>query len=197
MFHLVESPPGRLSGSLVVSSLNQDGVRKQDTVYNVVGSISGSNVSLRPVGGLLGLARWLGASTTFVGSINGGVITLGVGNDTMVFHEMSHKEYQTALNKLGEVGRRIATIMQSNRAMQEVKSDDRRLERRIGKYIRWGQLRISHTHNLRQWYANHIAHYVKCLRVIRPMVAARVPSWRWQGCALAIENDKSQSRPDG
>lgn len=190
MLRLVESPPGRLSGSLVVSSLDQDGTRKQDTVYNVVGSISGSNVSLRPVGGLMSFAHWLGAPTNFVGSISGGVLTLSVGNDTLVFHEMPQQEYESALDRLDKVGHHIAIVVRSNRAMQEVKSDNRRLNAGLQNYIKWGKSRVNHAHNVRHWYTDRIAHYAKCLRIIRPMAVAQVPSWRWQGCVLAIENDK-------
>ena len=190
MIRLVEAPPGHLSGFIVVSSLAQDGTRKQDAVYNVVGSISGFNVSLHPVGGLMGLARWFGAATNLVGSISGGVLTISAGDATVVFHEMPQREYETVLNRLDEVGRHIAVIVRSNRAMREVRSNDQRLNAELEKYIRWGQARINHTHNVRHWYANRIAHYAKCLRIIRPMAIAQVPSWRWQGCVLAIEIDK-------
>jgi hypothetical protein len=52
MLRLVESPPGHLSGSLVVSSLNADGSRKKDASYDVTGTITRPNVSLQLEGGL-------------------------------------------------------------------------------------------------------------------------------------------------
>jgi len=59
MLRLVESPPGHLRGSLVVSSLNADGSRKKDAVNDVSGTMTRPNVSLQLEGGLVGLAEFL------------------------------------------------------------------------------------------------------------------------------------------
>jgi hypothetical protein len=76
MLRLVESPPGHLRGSLVVSFFNADGSRKKDAVYDVTGTITRPNVSLQLEGGLVGLAEFFGASTNLVGSLRGGTLTL-------------------------------------------------------------------------------------------------------------------------
>src|SRR5579863_7365216 len=82
MLRLVESPPGHLRGSLVVSSFNADGSRKKDAVYDVTGTITRPNVSLQLEGGLVGLAEFFGASTNLVGSLRAGTLTLSSGNQT-------------------------------------------------------------------------------------------------------------------
>ncbi len=190
MLRLVESPPGRLSGSLVISSLNSDGSRKKDAVYDVTGSISGSNVSLQLQGGIVTLGRWLGVPSNLVGSLGGGVLTLSLGNDTTRFHEMSQKEYQAALANLEEVGKQIAMVEHAKKAIQEAESNGQQLNAELKSYIGWGQQRIDHVPVVRRWYADRIDRYTKCLQTIRPLAAAGVPSWRWQDCVLTIENDK-------
>ena len=190
MLHLVESPPGHLSGSLIISSLNSDGSRKKDTVYDVAGSISGSNVSLQLQGGIVTLGRWLGVPSNLVGSLSGGVLTLSLGNDTTRFHKMSQKRYEAELANLDKVGQQIAMVERGKNAIQEVESSDRQLNADLKSYIAWGQQRIDHVPVVRRWYADRIRHYTECLQTIRPLAAAGVPSWRWQDCVLAIENDE-------
>jgi hypothetical protein len=192
MLHLVESPTGHLSGSLVVSSLNSDGSRKKDAVYDVAGSISGSNVSLQLQGGIVTVGHWFGVPSNLVGSLSGGVLTLSLGNDTTRFHEMSQKRYEAELANLDEVGQHIAMVERGKNAIQEVESSDQQLNADLKSYIAWGQQRIDHVSNgvLRRWYADRIDRYTKCLQSIRPLAAAGIPAWRWQECVLAIENDK-------
>ena len=97
MLRLVESPPGHLSGTLVVSSLNPDGSRKNDATYDVTGTITRPNVSLQLEGGLVGLAEFFGASTNLVGSLKEETLTLSAGNQTEVFHETSQEQYHAVL----------------------------------------------------------------------------------------------------
>ncbi len=190
MLHLVESPPGHLSGSLVISSLNSDGSRKKDAVYDVAGSISGSNVSLQLQGGIVTLGRWLGVPSNLVGSLSGGVLTLSLGNDTTRFQEMSEKRYEAELANLDKAGRHVAMVEQANSALREVESNDRQLNADLEKYIAWGQQRVNHVSDVRQWYADRITRYTKCLQAIRPLAAQGIPSWRWQDCVLTVENDE-------
>ena len=190
MLRLVESPPGHLTGSLVVSSLNANGSRKNDAAYDVTGTITGSNVSLQFQSGLVGLAEFFGASTNLVGSLNGRTLTLSAGNQTEVFRETSQKQYSEALASLDETGHHVAMVKQANSAVQEVASNDRQLNADLKKYIAWGQERVSHVSDVRQWYADRITRYTKCLQTIRPLAAQRVPSWRWQDCVLTVQNDE-------
>lgn len=190
MLHLVESPPGHLNGSLVVSSLNADGSRKKDAVYDVTGTITGSNVSLQLEGGLVGLAEFFGASTNLVGSLSGRTLTLSAGNQMEVLREISEKQYGEALASLDETGHHVAMVKQANSAVQEVESNDRQLNADLEKYIAWGQQRVNHVSNVHQWYADRITRYTKCLQTIRPLAAQRIPSWRWQDCVLSVQNDE-------
>ncbi|MFP5276603.1 MAG: hypothetical protein ACLGPM_05780 [Acidobacteriota bacterium] len=202
MLRLVESPPGHLSGSLVVSSLNADGSRKKDASYDVTGTITRPNVSLQLEGGLVGLAEFFGASTNLVGSLKGGTLTLSAGNQTEVFHETSQEQYDAVLAGLDETGHHIAMVRQAVGAVQEVEANDQQLNADLTNYIAWGKERINHVSGVRNWYADRETRYTKCLQTIRPLAAQGIPSWRWQACALAVENDKyyrdqeTQSIPD-
>lgn len=188
MLRLVESPPGHLNGSLVVSSLDASGLRKKDAVYDVTGTITGPNVSLQLEGRLL--AEFFGASTNLVGSLSGGTLTLSVGNQTEVFRQTSQKQYGEALASLDETGHHVAMVKQANSAVQEAESNDRQLNADLKNYIAWGQERVNHVSDVRQWYADRITRYTKCLQTIRPLAAQGVPSWRWQDCALTVQNDE-------
>ena len=190
MLRLVESPPGHLSGSVVVSSLNADGSRKKDAVHDVTGTISGSNVSLQLEGGLVSLAEFFGASTNLVGNLEGRTLTLSAGNQTEVFREISQKEYGDALANLDKVGQHIAMVEHAKNAIQEAESGGKQLNADLKSYIGWGQQRIDHVSGVRQWYAERTGRYTKCLETIRPLATAGIPLWRWQDCVLAIDNDK-------
>jgi hypothetical protein len=190
MLRLVESPPGHLSGSLVVSSLNTDGSRKKDATYDVTGTITRPNVSLQLEGGLVGLAEFFGASTNLVGSLRGETLTLSAGNQTEVFYETSQKQYDAVLTGLDEAGHHVALVRQAFGAVQGIEANDQQLNADLTKYIAWGQERINHVSGVRDWYADRAARYTKCLQTIRPLAAQGIPSWRWQSCALAVENDK-------
>ncbi|MHB1957540.1 MAG: hypothetical protein ACYCO5_00735 [Acidobacteriaceae bacterium] len=190
MLRLVESPPGHLNGSLVVSSLNPNGSRKKDAVFDVTGTITGSNVSLQLEGGLVGLAEFFGASTNLVGSLRGRTLTLSAGNQTEVFRETSQKQYGAVLASLDEAGHHVAMVEQADSAVREVESNDRQLNADLEQYIAWGQQRVNHVSGVRQWYADRITRYAKCLQTIRPLAAQGIPSWRWQNCALTVENDE-------
>lgn len=187
MLRLVESPPGHLAGSLVVSSLNKDGSRKADWTCDVIGTITGSNVSLQLQRSPL--AHWFGVSTNLVGSLHDRTLTLSLGNQTEIFHESSQMEYEAALASLNELGQHIGTVVQAKNALLQAHSDGRQLNADLKSYIDWGQQRIAHVRNVRQWYAYRINGYTRCLQTIRPLAAAGVPSWRWQNCVLTIEND--------
>jgi len=190
MLRLVESPPGHLRGSLVVSSFNADGSRKKDAVYDVTGTITRPNVSLQLEGGLVGLAEFFGASTNLVGSLRGGTLTLSSGNQTEAFYETSQKQYDAVLAGLDEAGHHVALVRQAFGAVQEIETNDQQLNADLTKYIAWGQERVNHVSGVRNWYADRATRYTKCLQTIRPLAAQGIPSWHWQDCALAVENDK-------
>jgi len=190
MVRLVESPPGHLNGSLVVSSLNANGSRKKDAVYDVTGTMTGPNVSLQLESGLVGLAEFFGASTNLVGNLSGKTLTLSAGNQTEVFREISQKQYGDVLASLDKAGQHIAMVQNANNAVQEVESNGRQLNADLQRYIAWGQQRVNHVSDVRQWYADRVTHYTKCLQTIRPLAAQGIPSWRWQDCVLTVQNDE-------
>ena len=190
MLRLVESPPGYLSGSLVISSLKTNGDRKKDDIYDVAGTISGSNVSLQLKGGLAGLAGLLGVSTNMVGSLNAGRLELDTGNLTVVYHEMSRPRYAEALANLNTSGQHIATVQGAVGAIQQTESESRQVNVDLKSYIGWANERIARVPEVRSWYAQRLDRYTKCLEIIRPQAASGVPAWRWQNCVLATQNDE-------
>lgn len=190
MINLIESPPGRLSGSLVISSLNRDGSRKKDVVLDVNGTITGSNISLQLTGGPTGLTQLFGVSTNLVGTLSNGTLTLSRGNDTIQLQEMSQKNYQGALENLDVQGSHIAAVANAKTAIQDASSNGQKLNGDLKSYIDWGQQRIDHVPNLSLWFQKRIEAYSQCLRRIRPLAAAHVPEWRWQECVINVENDK-------
>ena len=81
-------------------------------------------------------------------------------------------------------------VRQAVGAVQNVEASDQQLNADLTNYIAWGQERINQVSDVRNWYADRETRYTKCLQTIRPLAAQRIPSWRWQSCALAVENDK-------
>ena len=189
MIHVVEAPPGHLTGSMVVTALNRDGATETKN-YSVSGSIDRSKVSLRLGGGLVGLARLFGTDTVLVRSLRGTALTLSVGSSTAVFHEVSDAAYQQDLARLNVVGGHIALVRQSTRALQKTVQAGQHISASLHQYMTWGHTRISRVPDVRAWYANRIRHYRMCLNYIRPLAAANVPEWRWQECALSVATDK-------
>jgi hypothetical protein len=190
MLRLVESPQEHLSGSLVVSSINANGSRKKDAVSDIAGTKTGENVSLQLEDKLAGFAEFFGASTNLVGSLSGGTLTLSAGNRTEIFHETSQKQYDEVLAGLDEIGHHAALVRQAVGAVQEVKENDQQINAGLAKYIEWGQERINHISDVHNWYDERVTRYTRCLKAIRPLAAQGIPSWRWQACALAVENDE-------
>lgn len=187
MLHLVESPPGHLSGSIVISSLNRDGSRKDESC-DVTGSIAESNVELEAECGTL--EHWLKVSRNVIGTLHGDTLTLTVGNGTEQFQRMSQKDYTTALANLDMVGQHIAMFNAARKAVEESEAYGRELNADLKTYIAWGQERIAHVPEVRLWYADRLNQYTKCLQTVRPLAASGVPSWRWQDCVLTIHNDE-------
>lgn len=190
MIRLVESPPGHLAGSLVVSALNIDGSRKTDAVSDVSGTMTGSNISLQLNRSIAGWSQFLGSPTNLVGTLNGGVLTLNFGNQTLRFREMNQQKYESMLGEMTTLGNHFETLAQAAKSVRDSWSEGQQLNAKLKNYISWGQQKIDRVATLHQWYADRIKRYSKCLQTIRPFAAAKVASWRWQDCVLTIENDK-------
>ncbi|MDA8161728.1 MAG: hypothetical protein M0022_02320 [Desulfobacteraceae bacterium] len=184
MLRLVEAPPGHVSGSIAISSINQEGLRN-DAVHSISGSIYKDNISLQ-----IGRESFFQQSVNVVGKLDNDNLTLSVGNSTIVFHRASQREYETELEKINKLGRHVVKINQANKQIAEAELNYQKLNTDLEDYIKWGQTRIDHLSNVRHWYADRIARYTKCLQTIRPLAEAHIPSWRWQWCVLSIENDR-------
>lgn len=189
MIHVVEAPPGHLTGSMVTTTLKQDGATKTRN-YSVSGSIDRSNVSLRLGGGLVGLVRLFGTDTVLVGRLRGSTLTLSVGNSTTVFHEVSKATYRKDLARLNVIGGHIALVQKSTKALRYAIQAGHRISARLQQYMTWGETRISRVPYIRSWYANQVRHYRTCLNYIKPLASANVPVWRWQECAIGIATNK-------
>ena len=189
MFRLVESPRGRLSGSFVGSSLNEDGSRKDDEAYNVTGTISGTNVTLALNGGLATLARWFGGPTDFVGTLKGGTLLVNSGSQTEQFEEVSEQRYNAMVADLQQRGMHMAEYRAADRALTHVRQDASGLNQDLRQYVQWAQQRIDRISGVQLWYADRLKRYSACLNAIRPLAAAHVPEWRWQQCVLGVDND--------
>lgn len=190
MFRLVESPRGHLSGSFVGSSLNEDGSRKDDEVYNVTGTISGSNVVLELNGGLATIARWLGGPTNFVGTLKGGVLIVNSGNQTEQFEKVSERQYNAMVADLQQRGKQMAEYRAADSALAHARQGASDLNQDLRQYVQWAQLRVDRVSSVQLWYADRLKRYSACLSTIRPLAAAHVPAWRWQACVLGVENDR-------
>lgn len=188
MIHLLESPPGHLSGSLVVSAVDTNGARKADSVTDLSGSITGPNVSLR-LEDVSTLASLFGYSANLLGSLHGEILTLSVGADSEVFRATSRKRYEAIIADLGIYGSHVRSVKDANAAVAEAGAEARSLNAELREYIAWGNQRIAHVAGVQAWYAQRIGAYRRCVKKIEPLAAARVPSWRWQECVLAIDND--------
>ena len=189
MFRLVESPRGHISGSYVNSSLNEDGSRKDDEVYNVTGTISESNVTLALNGGVAGFVHWLGVPTTFVGTLKGDTLLLNYGSKTEQFKEVSERQYSAMLTDLQQRGEHIAEYGAAYSNLKHVNRDSDELSQNLRRYVQWAQQRINRDSSAQLWYADRMQRYRVCLNKIRPLAAAHVPTWQWQGCVLDINND--------
>ncbi len=190
MIHLVESPPGHLTGSLVVSSLAANGARNDDLAYDLAGSITGTNISLEAKGGLASIAQFFGNSTTLIGHLRGDSLSLSRGAKRTAYREMSKQRYNSELAKLDHKGQVMAMTQADVASYNGLEKFGKSVDASLVRYVAWGGLKIAQVSNVRAWYQERIARYSKCLDTIRPLAAAHVPVWRWQQCVFNINNDK-------
>ncbi|MHB8570302.1 MAG: hypothetical protein ACYC97_08905 [Metallibacterium sp.] len=190
MIHLVESPPGHLTGSLVVSSLAANGARNNDLAYDLAGSITGTNISLEAKGGLASIAQFFGNSTTLIGHLRGDSLSLSRGAKRTVYREMSKQRYDSELAKLDHKGQVMAMTQAAVASYNSLEKFGKSVDASLVRYVAWGDPKITQISNVQAWYQARIARYIKCLDTIRPLAAAHIPEWRWQQCVLNINNDK-------
>jgi hypothetical protein len=189
MAHLVESPPGVLSGTLEATFLNQSGSKADVRDYNVVGSITSGNVSLRITGALATISGWFGGDPVLVGTLVDGRLTLSHGVDTLTLWSASQDAYLADVKSLDE---EQTALDRFNDAIQGVKSAaaySQTVDAALDRYHTWGEQRISRQPQARAWWTARIRGYSRCVDRIKPLAQRGVPSWRWQQCVLAIDTD--------
>jgi hypothetical protein len=189
MAHLVESPPGVLSGTLEATSLNQNGSAVNVRDYNVVGNISSGDVSIRITGALATIAGWFGNAPVLLGTLEDGRLTLSHGADTLTLWSTSPEAYRADVASLDQ---EQAVFDRFNDAVQGLKGAvayAQSVDAALHRYHVWGEQRISRQAQGRAWWIARIHGYSKCVDRIKPLAERGVPSWRWQQCVLAIDAD--------
>ena len=189
MAHVVEAPRGHLSGAIVVTTIDPTGTTPDVSNYNVVGSITGQNVSLKVTGALATIAGWFGDSNILVGSLKNGRLTLSKGNQTFALDRMSEADYQARVQALLRLQANIAAGRDVAQRLKQAIVYAQQVNTALQQYQSWGQARIANQGKVRAWWAGRIKAYSACLARIEPLAEAKVPSWRWQGCVLDVGND--------
>ena len=189
MAHIVEAPRGHLSGAIVVTTIDPAGTTPNVSNYNVVGSIAGQNVSLKITGALATLAGWFGDSNILIGSLDDDRLTLSKGSQTFAFDRMSEADYEARVQTLRRIQANIAAGRDVAQRLKQAIVYAQQVNAALQQYQSWGQARIANQGKVRAWWAGRTKAYSACLARIEPLAEAKVPSWRWQGCVLDVEND--------
>ena len=189
MAHVVEAPRGHLSGAIVVTTIDPTGTTPDVSNYNVVGSITGQNVSLKVTGVLATIAGWFGDDNILVGDLEGDRLTLSKGSQTFVLDRMSEADYQARVQTLQRLQSNIAADRNAVQGLTQAGVYAQQVNAALQQYQSWGQARIANQEKAQASWAGHIKAYTACLARIEPLANAGVSSWRWQGCVLDVEND--------
>jgi hypothetical protein len=159
MAHLVESPPGVLSGAIEAVALNQNGSNANVRDYNVEGSITKGNVSLRIMGAIATIAGWFGGAPVLVGKLKGGRLTLSHAADTLTLWSTSQGAYLADVRSLDQ---EQAALDQFNDAVRGLKSAvvySQTVDAALDHYHAWGEQRISRRAQANAWWAARIRGY--------------------------------------
>ncbi|MHB1958604.1 MAG: hypothetical protein ACYCO5_06185 [Acidobacteriaceae bacterium] len=100
----------------------------------------------------------------------------------------------TELNKNGD------TIKQKYAAVKEAQDLGNyvnALDAELQGFASWGNDRIARVSNARNWYANRVTQYQKCIDFVQPLALRHVPSWKWQSCVLNLDNDSYNRQQTG
>lgn len=189
MAHLVESPAGVLSGTLDATAVDPNDSTATVHDYNVQGTITGSNISLRITGGLATIAGWFGDAPVLVGTLDGGRLTLSHGTDTTTLWSSSQGAYLADVKSLDQ---EQATLDRFNDAVQGVKAAEaysREVDAALDQYQAWGKVRLSRVATAKAWWTGRIRGYSRCVDRIKPLAQRGVPRYRWSQCVLAINTD--------
>lgn len=192
MFDLVEAPAGHLSGTLVISAINHDGIRKPDVARTVAGSIYRGNVSLQ-----IGNNGILSSQFNAVGTLNRAEMSLDIGGNSENFKKISGRKYEAALTELNKNGNNIKQKYAATKEAKDLIDYVDALDAELRDFVAWGNDRIARASNARNWYANRATQYQKCLDFVQPLALNHVPSWKWQSCVLNLDNDSYNRQQTG
>ncbi len=184
MLDLVEAPAGHLSGTLVISSVNQDGTRKSDVIRSVSGSFYADNVSLK-----IGKDGIFSNSVNAIGTLHDGEIRLDIDGSPIVLKKTKKRKYGLALVSLNEIGDKLKQKLAAIQTIKDLGKYMARLDSDLQSFVGWGNDRVAHVPHVREWYANRTLAYQKCINSVMPLASRGVPSWKWQSCVLDIDND--------
>jgi len=184
MIHLVEAPRGRLSGALVVTTVDQSSSDPDVKRVTVQGSIDGDNVILRTPG-LFGAF-----STLYIGTLDGERLSLSrQGHSALTLYLASERAYQARLAALNGLQAHLNTVRGAQHRLTNALGYVKQLNAAIAQYLPWGRARIARQVNVRTYWQRKAKFYDTCLATIRPLAARGVPVWRWQECAITVGND--------
>ncbi len=184
MAHLVEAPRGHLSGALVATTVDQGGSSPQVQRVTVQGSIAGGNITLQTPG-LFGAF-----STLYIGTLDGGRLSLSrQGHSAFTLYLASARAYQARITLLDGLQANINTVRSAQHRLKNAIKYVKQLDAAIEQYLPWGRARIARQADVREYWDRKTKFYDTCLAIIRPLAAEGMPAWRWQECAITVNND--------
>jgi hypothetical protein len=189
MIHIVEAPAERLSGAIVLTSINPAGSQLDVSNYSVAGSLTEGNVSLTITGGIATIGGWLSGGNILVGALRDNRLTLSKGGKTWRFDKVTEAAYRGRIEALVHLQEKVMQGRDASKNMKEAGAYAEQVNSSLQQYLAWGKERVDRRTNVGIWYAGRIKSYSACVARIRPLAEASVSSWRWQECVLSIEND--------
>lgn len=189
MFELVEAPAGHLSGTLVISAIDQDGNRKPDVVRSVAGSIYHGNIALQ-----IGDSGILVNQVNAIGTLDSDEMRLDIGGNSQNFIRTTTRKYGDVLVSLSKNGDNIKIRNAAVQQAKELSNFMESLDTELLSFIAWGNDRINNMSHVHDWYANRAVLYKKCIDSVQPLALRHIPSWHWQSCVINIENDTYNRR---
>lgn len=184
MLDLAEAPKGHLSGTLVISAINQAGNRNPDVIRSVTGSIYRGNVSLQ-----IDNSGIFTNQFNAIGKLNGREMRLDIGGNRQTFNKMTPPMYGAELAKLSQNGDNIKLRKAALNDAKNLGNYMETLDVEVRSFVSWGDDRIAHISYVRSWYSSRIIEYQRCIDFIQPLALRRIPSWKWQSCVINVNND--------
>lgn len=185
MLDIVEAPAGHLSGTIVIAAIDKSGERTADVIRNISGNLYQNNVSLK-----IGNDEMFAHSTGAVGALRGRDLHLDTGGTAQVFRRMTRREYSAALAALDQNGANRKKVQAALKSATDLDGYMSNLDATLAAFLMWGESRIERVSGVRAWYTSRISHYQQCINAVKPLASWNVPSWKWQTCVIAMDNDE-------